>query len=194
MAALLKEANCSLPFSLTASVNRNGAVTLTANPYTRLLLTPPFFDAMIKKLNQSVWDGDNLFQVFREAPTSVELLIHNLPLSIVPREPTDLFPSLLESISNAIDVPIFGARFLQSDPVKRAEKRTTLVGVAVDPLHVSLFGESIRLFSPARTVAPAYSAFKSTQYRKCWRFGHSAPLCKEEAQACPICTLLHHRS
>jgi len=32
------------------------------------------------------------------------------------------------------------------------------------------------------------------QCRKCWRFGHSAPLCKEEAQACPICTLLHHRS
>ena len=25
-------------------------------------------------------------------------------------------------------------------------------------------------------------------------FGHSAPLCKEEAQACPISTLLHHRA
>ena len=34
MAAVLKEANCSLPLSLTGSVNRNGAVTLTANPYT----------------------------------------------------------------------------------------------------------------------------------------------------------------
>ena len=30
--------------------------------------------------------------------------------------------------------------------------------------------------------------------RMCWRFGHSAPLCKEEAQAGPICTLLHHPS
>jgi len=154
----------------------------------------PFFDAMTKKLNQSFPVRDNPFQVFREAPTSVELLIHNLPLSILPHEPTDLFPSLHESICNAIEVPIFGARFLQSDPAKRAEKRTTLVVVAVDPLYGSRFGESIRLFSRTRTVAHAYSASKSTQCRKCWRFGHSAPLCKEEAQACPICTLLHHRS
>jgi len=68
------------------------------------------------------------------------------------------------------------------------------VVVSVDLLHVSWFGESIRPFSCARTVAPAYSPSKSTQCRKCWRFGHSAPLCKEEAQACPICTLHHHRS
>jgi len=149
---------------------------------------------MTKKLIQSFPVGDNTFQVFRETPTSVELLIHNLPLSILPHEPTDLFPSLLESISNAIEVPIFGAGFLQSDPVKRAEKPTTSVVVAVDPLHVSRFGESIWLSSRPRTVAPAYSASKSTQCRKCWRFGHSAPLCKEEALACPMCTLLHHRS
>jgi len=162
MAAVLKEANCSLPLSLTASVNRNGAVTLTANPYTPPSSAySPFFDAMTKKLNQSFPIGDNPFQGFREAPTRVELLIHNLPLSILPHKPTDLFPSLLESISNAIDVPICGARFLQSDPVKRAEKRTTSVVVAVDPLHVSQFGESIRLFSHAGTVAPASSASKS---------------------------------
>ena len=136
MAALLKEANCSLPLSLTASVNRNGAVTLTANPYTPSSTYSPFFNAMTKKLNQSFPVGDNPFQVFREAPTSVELLIHNLPLSILPHEPTDLFPSLLESISNAIDVPIFGARFIQSDPVKRAEQRTTSGVMAVDPLHI----------------------------------------------------------
>ena len=194
MAAVLKEANCSLPLSLTASVNRNGAVTLTANPYTPASSYPPFFDAIAKKLTQSFPVGDNPFQVFREAPTSVELFIHNLPLSIVPNEPIDLFPSLLKSISNAIDILIIGARFLQSDPVKMAEKRTAAVVVAVDTLHLSQFAESIRLFSRARTVAPAYSASKSTPGRKCWRFGHSAPLCKEEAQACQICTLLHQRS
>jgi len=194
MVAVLQEANCSLPLSLTTSVNRNSAVTLAANPYTPSSSYSPFFDAMSKKLNQSVPVGDNPFQGFREAPTSVELLIHNLPLSILLNEPTDLFTSLLESISNDIDVPIFGARFWQSDPVKRAEKRTTSVVVAVDPLHFPRFGKSIRLFSRPSKVAPAYSASKSTHCRKCGRFGHSAPLCKEEAQACPICTLLHHRS
>jgi len=194
MAAVLKEANCSLCLSLAASVNRNGAVTLTANPYTPSSAYSPFFDAMTKKLNQSFPVGDNQFQAFREAPTRVELLIHNLPLSFLPSEPADLFPSLVESISKAIDVPIFGARFLQSDPAKRAEKRTTSVVVAVDPPHVSRFSESICLFSRASTVAPAYSASKSTQCRKYWRFGHFPPPCTEEAQACPICTLLHHGS
>ena len=143
MAAVLKEANCSLPLSLTACVNRNGAVTLTANQYRPSSAYSPFFDAMTKKLSQSFLVGDNPFQVFKEAPTSVELLIHNLPRSILPNEPTDLFPSLLESISNGIDVPIFGARFLLSDPEKRAKKRTTSLVVAVDLLHVSRFGESI---------------------------------------------------
>jgi len=163
MAAVLKEANCSLPLSLTASVNRNGAVTLTANPYTLYSAYSSFFDAMTKKLNQSFPFGDNPFQVLREAPRSVGLLIHNLALCILPHEPTDLFPSLLESITIAIDIPIFGARFLQSDLANTAEKRTTSVVVAVDPLHVSRFGESIRPFSHASTVAPACSASKSTQ-------------------------------
>jgi len=130
---------------------------------------------MSKKLNQSFPVGDNPFQVFRGAPTSVELLIHNLALSILPNEPTDLFPSLLELIRNAIDVPTFGARFLQSDPGKRAEKRTTSVVVAVDRLQVSWFGQFIGLFSRARMVAAAYSTSTSTQCRKCWHIGHSAP-------------------
>jgi len=194
MAAVLKEASCSLPLSLTASVNRNRAVAHTANPYTPSSAYSPFFNTMTKKLNQSFPVRGNPFQVFREAPTRVELLIHNLPLSILPHKPTVLFPSLLESISNAIDVSIFGARFLQSYPVKRAEKRTTSVVVAIDLLHVSRFGDTIRLFSCPSTGAPAHSASISTQYRKCCRFGHSAPLCKEEVQACPISTLLHHRS
>jgi len=135
MAAVLKEANCSLPLSLTASVNHNGAVTLTANSYTPSSAYFPFFDPMTKKLNQIFPAGDNPFQVFREAPTSVELIIHNLPVAILPDEPIDLFPSLLESISNAIDVHIFGARFLYSDLVKTAEKRTISVVLAVNPLH-----------------------------------------------------------
>jgi len=143
MATVLKEDNCSLPLSLTASGNRNRAVTPTANPYSPSSAYSPFCNAITKKLNQSFPVGDNRFQVLREAPTSVELLIHNLPLSILPDEPTALFQSLLESISNTIDVPIFLARFLQLDLAKRALKRTTLVVVALDPLDVSWFGESI---------------------------------------------------
>jgi len=89
---------------------------------------------------------------------------------------------------------MFGARLLQSDPAKRAEKSTTSVVVVVHPLHVSRFSESIPPFSWAGVVTPAYSASRSTQCRKCWRFGDSPPLCKDEGQACSIRTLRHHRS
>jgi len=140
MANVLKEANCSLLLSLTASVNCNGAVTLTPNPYTPSSAYSAFFNAITKKLNQSLPVGDNPFHVFREAATSVALLIHNLSLPMLRHNPTDLFPALLESISNAIDVPMLGARFQQSYHVRRAEKHTTSVVVAVDPLHVCRVG------------------------------------------------------
>jgi len=194
MATVLKEANCALPLAFTAAVNKNGAVTMTSNPYTPASLYSPFFDAMTKKLNQSFPVGENPFQTFRPAPTHVELLIHSVPLFALPEDPAELFSNLLESISNAIDVPIFGARFLQNDPTKRAAKLTTSVVVAVNPEDVPRFGDSIRLFSRARNVRPAYSASKSTQCKKCWHFGHSAPLCKEDSLVCPICSLPHHRS
>jgi len=122
---------------------------------------------MKKKLNQSFLVRDNVFKVFRVAPTSVELLINNPPLLILAREPADLFPSLLKSMSNAIDVPIFRGRFLQSDMEKRALKLKTSLGVAVDTTHVSHFRESIWLLSRACSVAPAYFTSKSTECRKC---------------------------
>jgi len=51
MTTVLKEDNCSLPLCVSASVNRNGAVALTANPYTPSSPYSPLFDAMTKKLN-----------------------------------------------------------------------------------------------------------------------------------------------
>ena len=147
--AVLKEANCSLPISLTACVNRNGAVTLTPIPYAPSPAYSPFIHTMMKKLNQSFLVGENPFLVFTEAPTSVELLIHYLLLSILLSVPADLFPSLLKSISHSIEVYISGARFLQSDAAKRALKLTTSVVVAFHSTHLSQFGESIRLFPRA---------------------------------------------
>jgi len=148
--------------------------------------TPEYFLAyfMISRhlaLHLAIHDATNCSLIITLNPTSVELLIYNLPLSILLSEPANRFPSLLKSISNTIDIPIFVAGFLQSDYAKRVLKLTTSVVVAVDPIHVSRFGESIRQFACIGSVAPAYSTFKSTQCRKCWRFGHSAPLCKEEA-------------
>jgi len=176
MAAILKVTNPCLSLFLTASVNRNCAVTLTTNPKTLSSTYYPFFTTMTKKLHQSFPISDNIFNFSEWSLRNVQLIILNLPLSILPSGPADLIPSLLELICNANDVPIFGARFFAPDLAKRELKRTISVVVAVDLLHVLLMRESIFFFSRAHSVAPAYSGIKFTQCKKCYYFGHSAPL------------------
>jgi len=157
-AAVLKDANCALSLSLTASIKRNDTVTLTANPYTLSSAYSPLLNAIIKKLNQGFAVGDDLYQLLRTDPTHIELLIHNLPVSILTSEPAGLFPSLFKLIGYAIDLTIFKASFLTSNPAKRELKHIKSVVLAVDILHISHFGESIPLCSRACNIAPAYTA------------------------------------
>jgi len=73
---------------------------------------------MPKKLNQSFPVGDNPFQVFREAPTSVELLIHKLPLSILPLSP--LTSSLLSFNQSAM---LLTSPFLELDSCSQTRRK-----------------------------------------------------------------------
>jgi len=95
---------------------------MTADLYTLSSAYSQFFNSITKKLNQGFPVGDNPYQLFRMSSINVKLIIDNLPLSILPSDPTDLCPYLLESISNETDFPFFGARFLQPVHVKRGLK------------------------------------------------------------------------
>jgi len=147
MAGVLNQAGCTLPLSFTASVNCNGAVTLTLNPRTPSTAYAVFFELLTKKLNQSFLVNENPYQVFRLAPADKELLIHSVPLFALPLSHQELYPCHLESIDNAIDTLIYSTRFFRPDPDVRAAKFTTTVVVSVSPEDVGKFGESIRLFS-----------------------------------------------
>src|SRR5205807_850840 len=114
--------------------------------------------------------GDNPHRPFRPVPNQVDLAIHCLPRSYMPPVQEDLLPALSLSISNAMGVKIFVARFLQPDPAKRAEKPTTSVVVAVTLADVSRFANSISLFSCSRLVEKAHSFSRSSQCRNCNRF------------------------
>src|SRR5207302_7442878 len=151
MAALLREAACPHPVSFSAAVNARGALTLTTNNvHTPATAYAPYYEAMAHKLNQSFPIGDNPFRPFRPAPNEVQLAIHKLPTAYLPQDPSELCEALAESIRNAIEVPIFTARFLQPDPAKRFT--TTSVLVSVSPNDVQKFGASIRLYSQPRRV------------------------------------------
>src|SRR5205807_5105544 len=59
-AAVLREANCSLPRSFTALVNDKGSVTLVvADTLVPTSSYAPYFEALTTKLNQSFRVGDN---------------------------------------------------------------------------------------------------------------------------------------
>ena len=166
---------------------------LCTDLYTPATAYSPYYEAMANKLNQAFPMGDNPHRPFRPAPNQVDLAIHRLPRSYMPHDQEDLLPALSLSISNAVGVTIFAARFLQPDPVKRAEKPTTSVVVAVAPADVPKFGTSISLFSRSRRVEKAHSSSRSSQCRNCNKFGHSAPACKASHPTCPLCANSHSR-
>src|SRR5437899_5038662 len=168
MAKVLRDANCPYPFSFTATVNSKGAVTMLCTDLnTPATAYSPYYEAIANKLNQAFPMGDNPHRPFRPAPNQVDLAIHRLPRSYMPRDQEDLLPALSLSISNAVGVKIFAARFLQPDPVKRAKKPTTSVVVAVAPADVTNFGNSILLFSRYRGIAKTHSSSTSYHYRHC---------------------------
>src|SRR5205807_4544931 len=129
----------------------------------------------------------------RPTPNQVDLAINCLPRSYMPPDQEYLLPALSLSISNAVGIKIFVSRFLQPDSVKKAEKPTTSVVVAVVPADIHKFGNSISLFSRSRQVEKAHSSSRSSQYHNCNRFSHSAPACKASHPTCPLCANSHSR-
>ena len=91
------------------------------------------------------------------------MAIHGLPYGFMPTEADNLLPALAESVRNATGVGIYSARFLQSDPAKRAEKSSGSVVISVSPSDVAALASSIRLFSRSRQVERAYSSNRITQ-------------------------------
>ena len=194
-ASVLREANCSLPLSFTASVNPRGALTLlTTNVRTSAADFSPYYEALAAKFNQAFPIGDNPFLPFRPAPNDVQFAIHGLPYDFMPTTHELLLPALSDSVKNATGVTIFSARFLQPDPDVRSTKRSGTVVISVAPADADTFGSSIKLFSRPRHVERVYPSNKFSQCRNCCRFGHISPRCKQSHPTCPICSLAHKRS
>jgi len=169
-AAVLREANCSLPRSRKAVTNDRGSVTLiVVDSSVPAASYAPYFEALTTKLNQSFPVGENPWLPFRLAPTSVQLAIHSLPINYMPHQDEDLFNYLSDSILNSKDVTISAARFLTPNRQSRMEKRAYSVVVNVEPDSVQTMLPSIYLFGNTRTVERAYSSSPITQCQKCWK-------------------------
>jgi len=192
---LLRDANCTLPLAVIAKVNDRGSVTLlVSDPATPVAAFTPYFDALTAQLNPSFPVGDSPWLPFPLAPNEVQLAIPSLPLTFLPGDPEELFPSLADSILNSKNVQIPSARFLNPDPESRAGKSATSVIVSVNPGDVPTMGTSIRPFSRSRTIECGYSSNHYMQCQNGCGFGHVAPRCPLADPVCPLCSLNHLRS
>jgi len=63
------------------------------------------------------------------------------------------------------------------------------VVVTVDPQHISTSTSGAVMLAQKPKVKLAFSANESTQYRQCWRSGHTNQRCPTTHLTCPICAL-----
>ena len=191
-ARVLRDANCTLPLAVTTKVNERGSVTLlVTNTTTPAAAFAPYFHALTTQLNRSFPVGDSSWLPFRLAPNEVELAIHSFPVTFLPEDSKELFPSLADSIYNSKNVRILAARFLNPNAESTVGKTATSVIVSIHPGDVPMRGTSIRHFCRSRTVERAYSSNRYPQCSNCWGFGHVVLRCKSKDPVCPLCSLNH---
>jgi len=180
---------------VTAKVNDRGSVTrVGSDPTSPAAAFARYFDALTAQLSRSFLVGNSPWLPFRLVPNDVQLAIHSVPLTLLSRDPEELFPSLADSMLNSKNVQILLARFLNPIPKDRAGKSANSVIGLVKPRNVPTMQAPIRVFSLSRTIERAYSSNHYTQCRNCWGFRHVAPNCPSADPVCPLCSLNHFRS
>jgi len=194
-ASVLREANCSLPLSFTCTVNDKGSVALLGTDHhTPASAYTPYFAPLTSRLNKAFPISNSPWEMFKPAPNEAQLLIHSVPLAFLPSDDDQLFPSLHESIRNARGVSILSARYLNPDTESREQKSATSVVVTVAPPDTYAILPSINLFSRNRRVEQMFPSSKSSQCRKCWKFGHIPTRCPSTLLVCPFCSLSHTKA
>jgi len=70
----------------------------------------PYFNALTRRLNQSLPVGDNFWLRFTQAPTAIQLAIQSIPTHILPDDDEQLFTFIKNSIYNGKEAEIGMAR------------------------------------------------------------------------------------
>src|SRR4030081_1897353 len=156
-ASYLKSIGCNLPLALTAAINLNGTISLTASPTVSATAFQPYFTPLAKHLSTILSLDPHPLTDFKAAPINSEIAIHGIPLFAIPTEPKDLDETMKSAIQFAANITIASARFLQPNPTIRALKTATSVVISVTQEQATQIGATIRLFSRVRRVAPIHS-------------------------------------
>jgi len=194
-ARVLRESNCLLPIGFSATVNPRGSVSQTVtNKATAAATYAPCFDSLTRALNQSFPVGENPWCTLVLAPTAVQVAIHGLPLRCLPLDEEELFPFIRQAILSDKATPILSARYLNPSGDYRATKQATSVVITMDPYNVSALTSGVVILSQKRKLELAFSSSRTSQCKKCWRYGHAHPRCPDTHPTCRISALHHTRA
>jgi len=192
---VLRESNCLLALSFSATVNPRGSISLTiTDKATPAASYTPYFVSLTKALNQSFPVGNNPWCTLVLAPTAVQLAINGLPLHFLPQDEEELFPYIRQAILNDKATPILSARYLNPSRDSRETKQATSVVITVDSRNVLARTSGVVILSQKRKVELAFCSSRTSQCRNCWRYGHAHQRCPATHPTCPICALHHTRA
>ena len=199
VARCLTSLQCGAPLSFTATANKAGTISLTANEFSSAELYSPFFDKLTDFLNKELKLAENPLETFQLAPSGVDCAIHAIPLDLLQdfgalKDEKILFKVMSEALSNARQISPRQVRLLTPDPSKREGKTATSVVVTLSPQHANILGHSVRLFSGAHRVSVLNTATATAHCKNCFALGHHHSVCKQKHPTCPLCSKDHAHS
>ena len=106
VARCLTSLQCGAPLSFTATANKAGTISLTANKFSSAELYVSFFEKLTEFLNVKLKLHENPLETFQLAPSGVDCAIHAIPLDLLEDFGTlddekILFKVMSEALSNA---------------------------------------------------------------------------------------------
>ena len=199
VARCLTSLQCGAPLSFTATANKAGTISLTANEFSSAELYFPFFEKLTEFLNEELKLNKKPLETFQLAPSGVDCAIHTIPLNLLEDfgaldDEKILFKVMSEALSNARQISPRQVRLLTPDPTKRQGKTATSVVVTLSPQHAAILGDTVRLFSAGHGVSVLNTATATAHCKNCFALGHHHSVCKQKHATCPLCAKDHTHS
>jgi hypothetical protein len=196
IAKVMKESGYTKPITLTVGINdTNGTMTITTDKETPASTLSLYLGHITRAVLEGVNTPDNPYDLFRLAPTTVELALDMVPnVALNNMHPLLLHHEINEQLMLAKNVPIESARYIQPDEHKRnyredgTKKRYCTIVIRCDVNEAKKLEESVHLYSRSVKVRKMVTVTAATQCKKCMEFGHHTTLCKNEQNTCGICS------
>jgi hypothetical protein len=199
IAKAIKEAGHTKPTPLTVNINDNtGTVTITTDKNTPATELKLYVGHITNVVNKAINTPSNSHDLFRLAPTTVDLALDMIPNIALQGLHDLLLPQEInDQIMLTANVKIDNARYLQRDEhihnyrEEGTKKRFCSLVITLDTNEAKKLGDTINLYSRNVKIRKMVNVTLATQCKKCMSFGHHTTLCKEEKHTCSMCAGEH---